>query len=150
MSTTLAVRLLVGTLALLSLALSSPGSAQPSATVSITWEVKSRFRLFKSEEDFQYMARFHGSGGVLAAEDALAADTKGNGWARRVVAHLCVDDEGQLQEICSREYSGTGASDPESVREAYLAPADHRIGVKAAGAQPTRFAPGNSWRTATI
>ena len=128
------VRLVALLLALSPYAIPSQSSAQPSTRVSITWEVKNRFRLFKNEDDFQYMARFHSGGGVLAAETALAADTHGNGWARRVVTHLCVDDDGQLQEVCSREYSGQDASDHESIREAYLAPTDHRIGVKAAGA----------------
>jgi lysophospholipase L1-like esterase len=129
-----AVRVATVILALLSLTAASSSFAQSPTSVSVTWEVKNRFRLFKDEADFQYMARFHGAGDVQAAEIALAADTKGNGWARRVINHLCVDDTGQLQEICSREYSGASPSSQESIREAYLAPASHRIGVKAVGA----------------
>jgi hypothetical protein len=70
---------------------SAPSVGQPSTGVSIKWEVKSRFRLFKNEVDFIYMVRFHGHDGVLAAETALAARTKGVGWASEIVTRLCVD-----------------------------------------------------------
>ena len=109
-----------------------PAGAQ--ASTGIGWEVKSRFRLFKNEDSFLLVAAHHGPGGVLAEEDALASATGGNGWARQVVNQLCVDDDGALPEFCTRDYSGHDASDRESVREDYLAPADHRIGVKATDA----------------
>jgi hypothetical protein len=119
---------------LVSLAFFEPSHAQTSTTVSITWEVKSRFRLFKNEDDFKYMADNHGRNGILADETALAKATNGNGWARRMVNELCLDDDGQLLDLCTRDYSGHDASDRESIRENYLAPAEHRIGVKADGA----------------
>jgi hypothetical protein len=123
-------------LSLVSLAFSAPSHAQTSTTVSIKWEVKSRFRLFKNEDDFKYMADNHGRNGVLADETALSRATNGNGWARRMVSQLCLDDDGQLLDSCSRDYSGHDASDRESIREDYLTPAEHRIGVKADGALP--------------
>jgi hypothetical protein len=121
-------------LSLVSLTFFAPSHAQTSTTVSIKWEVKSRFRLFKNEDDFNYMADNHGRDGVLADETALATATNGNGWARRMASQLCLDDDGQLLEFCTRDYSGHDASDRESIREDYLAPAEHRIGVKADGA----------------
>ncbi len=46
----------------------APGSTlTPGITVTppiaIKWEVKSRFRLFKNEDDFEYMVHFHGHDG---------------------------------------------------------------------------------------
>ena len=55
-----------------------------------------------------------------------------DGWR----VELCLDDDGQLLEFCTRDYSGHDASDRESIREDYLVPAEHRIGVKADGAMP--------------
>lgn len=112
---------------------SAPGFAQGSNGVSITWEVKSRFRLFKNEDDFNYVAHFHAHNSVLDAEMALAADTRGKGWARRVLPHLCIDDSGQLLDICTRDYAGRETADRESIRELYLSPSSHRIGVRANG-----------------
>src|ERR1700685_4046462 len=100
--------------ALLPLAGSAPTEAQPSTAISLKWEVKSRFRLFKNEDSFRYLAGFYNRNGILASETALAADTKGDGWARKVVGQLCVDDEGQLPEFCSRDYSGHDATDRET------------------------------------
>ncbi len=134
MRTMLVVRFGMVFASLVSLAFSAPGHAQTSTTVSIKWEVKSRFRLFKNEDDFNYMADNHGRDGVLADETALATATNGNGWARRMASQLCLDDDGQLLEFCTRDYSGHDASDRESIREDYLAPSEHRIGVKADGA----------------
>jgi hypothetical protein len=109
-----------------------PARAQQPPGVSISWQVKSRFRLFKNEEDFKYMAANYDAGGVLASENRLAAATGGNGWARRIVNGLCVDSDGQLLQSCTRDYS---TNDPgrETFTENYLAPAEHAIGVTANG-----------------
>src|SRR5579862_6075179 len=128
-----AIRAGMVSLSLVSLAFFAPLHAQTSTTVGIKWEVKSRFRLFKNEDDFKYMADNHGRNGILADETALAKETNGNGWARRMVSQLCLDDDGQLLEFCTRDYSGHDASDRESIRENYLTPAEHRIGVTADG-----------------
>lgn len=135
MRTTSVVQFGMVFVSLVSLAFFAPSYAQTSTTVSIKWEVKSRFRLFRNEDDFNYMVKNHGHNGVLADETALAKETNGNGWAQRIVSQLCLDGDGQLLEFCLRDYSGNDASDRESIPpENYLTPAKHRIGVKADGA----------------
>src|SRR5262249_42325459 len=102
--------------------------AQPAAGAAphIEWEVKSRFRLFRDEADFQRHVAAMRSGGVLAAERRLASDTDGRGWARDTIDRLCVDRAGRLLEFCDRD----------GERESYLAPRDHRVGVTLAGTLP--------------
>lgn len=108
--------------------------AQPAAGgPRIDWEVKNRFRLFRSEADFQRHAAAYRSDSVLAAEQRLARDSDGRGWARDIVERLCVDRTGRLLEFCDRD--GT--------REIYLSPADHRIGVVLGGNVPANV--GCSW-----
>jgi len=104
-----------------------PARAQSKASgPHIEWEVKNRFRLFRSEADFQrHVAADHGDG-LLAAEDRLEFESDGRGWARDTVERLCVDRAGKLAETCERD--GT--------QEDYLAPRDHRIGVVLAGNVP--------------
>jgi hypothetical protein len=94
--------------------------------LGIEWEVKNRFRLFRSERDFQRHVAVHRSDGVLAAEARLAQATDGRGWARDMVERLCVDRVGKLIEQCERD----------GHRENYLSPQDHRIGVVLAGVAP--------------
>ena len=101
-----------------------PGAA---ARPRIEWEVKHRFRLFRSEGDFQRHVAAWRNDGVLGAERRLAIDSDGRGWARDMVERLCVDRAGRLMEYCDRD--GT--------REVYLSPADHRVGVVLAGSIPT-------------
>ena len=97
-----------------------------SDVLHIEWEVKNRFRLFRDETDFQrHVAAAH-SDGVLAAERRLASETDGRGWARDLVERLCVDRAGKLLEFCDRD----------GVRENYLAPRDHHVGITLAGALP--------------
>ena len=92
----------------------------------IEWEVKNRFRLFRTEADFQrHVAAAYGDG-VLAAERRLARESDGRGWARDLVERLCVDRAGKLVEYCNRD----------GEREIYLAPREHRVGVILAGALP--------------
>jgi lysophospholipase L1-like esterase len=119
-------------LGLIALALSTWGGASAHAQASggaaprIEWEVKSRFRLFRSEADFErHVAALRGEG-VLAAERRLAIETDGRGWARDMVERLCVDRAGKLLETCERD----------GVRESYLTPRDHRVVITLAGTVP--------------
>jgi hypothetical protein len=106
-------------------ALASPALAQsPDAKPRIEWEVKNRFRLFRSEADFQRHVASWRNDGVLGSEQRLAVASDGRGWARDTVERLCVDRAGRLMEFCERD--GT--------REIYLSPGDHRIGVILASA----------------
>ncbi len=91
----------------------------------IEWEVKNRFRLFRSEADFRRHVEARGES-VLAAEQRLARASDGRGWARDTVERLCVDRGGRLLEFCERD----------GEREAYLSPRDHRIGVTLEGILP--------------
>ena len=97
-----------------------------SQNFHINWEVKNRFRLFRNEADFLQQVAASRGDGVLAAEQQLAKETDGYGWAKDVVGHLCVDLSGDLIETCERD----------GIRENYLVPQDHRIGVTLAGPIP--------------
>lgn len=98
----------------------------PAADPEIVWEVKSRFRLFRYERDFlRHVAAGHGDG-VLAAEQRLARETDGRGWARTMVTGLCVDGAGRILDTCERD----------GERESYLAPTDHRVGATIANVAP--------------
>jgi hypothetical protein len=92
----------------------------------IMWEVKNRFRLFRREADFLRMAAASRGDGVLAAERRLGRDTDGFGWAKDVVAELCLDSSGNLLETCERD----------GERENYLSPRDYQVGVTISGAVP--------------
>lgn len=92
----------------------------------IAWEVKSRFRLFRHEADFLRTAAASRGDGVLAAEHRLARDTDGLGWAKDVVAELCLDTSGNLLETCDRD----------GERESYLSPRDYPVGVTISGPVP--------------
>jgi lysophospholipase L1-like esterase len=119
-------------LGLIALLLSTWGGASAHAQASggaaprIEWEVKHRFRLFRSEADFErHVALLRGEG-VLAAERRLAIETDGRGWARDMVERLCVDRAGKLLETCERD----------GVRETYLTPRDHHVVITLAGTVP--------------
>ena len=90
----------------------------------IEWEVKNRFRLFRSDRDFERHVNAYRADGVLASEHRLETDTGGRGWARTMVGSLCVDAAGNLSETCTRD----------GVAENYLAPDDHRISAILANA----------------
>ncbi len=92
----------------------------------IVWEVKNRFRLFRNEADFLRQVAASRGDGVLAAERRLEKDTAGFGWAKDVVANLCLDNSGNLLETCERD----------GERESYLRPRDHPIGVELSGPVP--------------
>ncbi|MBN8958911.1 MAG: hypothetical protein J0H17_20470, partial [Rhizobiales bacterium] len=104
-----------------------PGAAQPPQapianipmTLRVRWEVKNRFRLFRNENDFLRHVDANRGDGILAAERRLAMGSGGHGWARLTVNALCVDAAGRILDVCERD----------GVRESYLNPADHRVGV---------------------
>jgi hypothetical protein len=96
---------------------------EPATGVVITWEVANRFRLFRDERDFRRHVEAESGRGVLEAEQDLAEASEGRGWARDMVVRLCLDAIGQIADQCTRD----------GVRENYLAPADHRIEVRATG-----------------
>ena len=104
--------------------LPTPSPAAPAPRIE--WEVKNRFRLFRSEADFQRHVAATRNDSVLAAEQRLARETDGRGWARDMVERLCVDRAGKLLEVCDRD----------GAREVYLSPRDHRVGVVLAGTLP--------------
>jgi hypothetical protein len=92
----------------------------------IVWEVKNRFRLFRHEADFLRMAAASRGDGVLAAEQRLARDSEGFGWAKDIVGELCLNSSGSLLETCDRD----------GERENYLSPRDYPVGVTISGAVP--------------
>jgi len=102
--------------------------AQLAATgdFHIVWEVKNRFRLFRNEADFLRQVTASRGDGVLAAERRLERDSEGLGWAKDVVANLCLDTSGNLLETCERD----------GERENYLMPRDHPVGVTLSGPAP--------------
>ncbi len=111
----------------------APAAAQLSLTpaevatdVSVVWEVKNRFRLFRDERDFNRHLAVTSGRSILAAEQTLAQETGGRGWARDTVLRLCVDGAGRVVDNCVRD----------GVRESYLTPTDHRVTVKLTGQVP--------------
>ena len=95
--------------------------------VNVSWEVKNRFRLFRDERDFNRHLAAESGRTVLEAEQRLAQDTDGRGWARDMVTRLCVDGAGRALDTCVRD----------GVRESYLTPVDHRVAVRLTGPVPT-------------
>jgi len=119
------MRLSVILAALIVLAPLDAAFAQPAGNsgLSIVWEVKNRFRLFRDEADFLRQVAVSRGGSILTAERKLARDSAGLGWAKDVVAKLCLDKFGDLLQTCERD----------GERESYLAPRDHLIGVTLSG-----------------
>jgi lysophospholipase L1-like esterase len=95
-------------------------------SMQISWEVRSRFRLFREERDFLQHAESMRAGSVLAAEQKLGEASDGRGWARNTVNRLCIDLSGRVSEPCSRD----------NVRESYLTPSEHPVTVRLSGAIP--------------
>ena len=95
-----------------------------SQDLRIVWEVKNRFRLFRREQDFLRHVAALNLKTVLAAEQQLAAETDGRGWAAPLLSYLCVDTMGALMNTCERD----------GQRESYLAPADYRVEMRLVGA----------------
>jgi lysophospholipase L1-like esterase len=92
----------------------------------IAWEVKNRFRLFRNEADFQRQVAADQGDGILGAERRLEAAANGRGWAQNLVGKLCVDGTGKLLATCPRD----------GEQENYLAPQNHRVGVRLVGRVP--------------
>lgn len=107
-----------------------PPSAAPAVQLAtdmqISWEVRNRFRLFREERDFALQVNALNGRSILAAEQALAAQSDGRGWARNTLTRLCIDQSGRVSEPCTRD----------GVKESYLTPLDHPITVRLTGAVP--------------
>jgi hypothetical protein len=114
--------------ALLALAPRNAAFAQPAGigTFHIVWEVKNRFRLLRNEADFLRQLAASRGDGILAAERRLESDSGGLGWAKNVVANLCLDDYGNLLRTCNRDGNN----------ENYLTPSDYPVGVALSGPVP--------------
>jgi hypothetical protein len=100
--------------------------AEPDSGITIDWEVKNRFRLFRREADFQRHVIANRAGTQLAAEHQLERATGGRGWAQSQLDHLCVNATGALLETCERD----------GERENYLAPKTHVVAARLAGPVP--------------
>lgn len=99
---------------------------QPATDMQISWEVRNRFRLFREERDFLLHVESLRGRNILAAEQMLATQSDGRGWARNTVGRLCIDAAGRVSEPCTRD----------NVKESYLTPADHPVTVRLTGAVP--------------
>src|SRR2546421_3542821 len=97
-----------------------------SPDLRIVWEVKNRFRLFRREADFLKHVAAQSIKSVLGAEQMMASETDGRGWARTMLGNLCVDAMGGVMTTCERD----------GARESYLAPADHRVEMRLVGTSP--------------
>jgi len=97
-----------------------------SPELRIVWEVKNRFRLFRREADFARHVAAQSIKSVLAAEQLMATESDGRGWARTMLGNLCIDPMGAVMNTCERD----------GARESYLAPADHRIEMRLVGTTP--------------
>jgi lysophospholipase L1-like esterase len=107
----------------------TPAQVPQSVTdgsMQISWEVRSRFRLFREARDFLQHVESMRAGSVLAAEQKLAEQSDGRGWARNTVNRLCIDLSGRVSEPCNRD----------DVRESYLTPSEHPVTVRLSGAIP--------------
>ncbi|HVQ66198.1 MAG TPA: hypothetical protein VMT08_01750, partial [Bradyrhizobium sp.] len=94
--------------------------------LQISWEVRNRFRLFREERDFLLHAESARGRSVLAAEQVLAIQSDGRGWARNTVNRLCIDLAGRVSEPCTRD----------NVKESYLTPIDHPVVIRLTGPVP--------------
>jgi lysophospholipase L1-like esterase len=113
-------------LAMVALTLMPPGGAQAAGAMQISWEVRNRFRLFKEERDFQLHVEAMRGRNILAAEQALAIQSDGRGWARNTLSRLCIDQAGKISQPCTRD----------NVGEDYLTPTEHSITVRVTGQVP--------------
>src|SRR5437660_7653960 len=74
-----------------------------SPDLRIVWEVKNRFRLFRREADFLRHVAAQSIKSVLAAEQIMAGETDGRGWARALLGNLCIDPIGGVMTTCERD-----------------------------------------------
>ena len=107
-----------------------------ASELTIQWEVKGRFRLFRYEEDFDWVAKVHrDANSILSAERALAKETNGRGWAAHIIEYgLCIDPvRSRLLEKCRR-----GPRDEKNAQEEenYLSPDNHRVEIRVNGVAP--------------
>lgn len=100
--------------------------AQTTGAMQISWEVRNRFRLFREERDFLLHVEAQKNRSILEAEQALAMQSDGRGWARNTVNRLCIDLAGRVGEACTRD----------GVRENYLTPSEHPVRVRLTGTIP--------------
>src|SRR5687767_10101940 len=100
-------------------------AATPGA-MQISWEVRNRFRLFREERDFLLHVEATKNRNILGAEQALAIQSDGRGWARNTLTRLCIDQAGKIAQPCTRD----------NVGEDYLTPADHNITIRVTGQVP--------------
>ena len=107
-----------------------PTTPEITPDITVTWEVRNRFRLFRDEKDFNRHIAAQQAGSILGAEQLMARESDGRGWARDVVVRLCTDGAGRITDTCLRD----------GVRESYLTPADHRVVMRVSG----QIAPGAS------
>lgn len=104
----------------------APIQEQAAGGMQISWEVRSRFRLFREERDFQIHVAAESNQSILAAEQALELQSDGRGWARNAVNRLCIDLGGHVSEPCTRD----------KIKESYLTPTEHPVTVRLTGAVP--------------
>ena len=107
-------------------ALPEPAHAQLDGALSISWEVRNRFRLFKEERDFQLHVDSQRNRSILESEQALGTQSDGRGWARNTVGRLCIDLAGRVSEPCTRD----------GIKESYLTPTEHPVSVRLTGSIP--------------
>ncbi len=100
--------------------------AQTDSALSISWEVRNRFRLFKEERDFQLHADSLRNRSILDSERQLGTQSDGRGWARNTVNRLCIDLAGRVTEPCTRD----------GIKESYLTPTEHPVTVRLSGSVP--------------
>ena len=110
----MSVALLAGALVGLVASAAEAQTAGGYGALQISWEVRNRFRLFREERDFLLHAEAGRGRSVLAAEQALAMQSDGRGWARNTVNRLCIDLAGRVSEPCTRD----------NVKESYLTPVE--------------------------
>ena len=122
----LSVALVAGALADISTSAAQAQTAGGYGPLQISWEVRNRFRLFREERDFLLQAETGRGRSVLAAEQALAIQSDGRGWARNTVNRLCIDLAGRVSEPCTRD----------NVKESYLTPIDHPVVIRLTGPVP--------------
>ena len=97
----LSVALVAGALVGMSTSAAQAQTAGGYGPLQISWEVRNRFRLFREERDFLLHAESGRGRSVLAAEQALAIQSDGRGWARNTVNRLCIDLAGRVSEPCT-------------------------------------------------
>ncbi|MCL2713982.1 MAG: hypothetical protein FWD68_05160 [Alphaproteobacteria bacterium] len=107
--------------------MSTPGFGRAQdESLSISWEVRNRFRLFREERDFLLHLETARHRDILGSEQALELQSEGRGWARNMVSRLCIDLQGRIASPCRRD----------NVDENYLAPADHPVTIRLQGTIP--------------